>query len=142
MTISASQPRSVGCARTSHTASQLMLVAAAPPPLCAACRTGAAGSPGAAAAAILTRLRDLCVVLDAGRSGAEYEGVLPVVEGVEQDLNRVGILHLAVAAVLRHDRILRLGIQAADADVEVPVVVGEATSVSSVAGAPSSGLRW
>ena len=72
----------------------------------AALRSAAASSPaarsaGRTAAAVLSRLADLCVVLDPRRRGAEDERVLPVVKRVEQDLDRVGVEQLAVPAVLR-----------------------------------------
>jgi hypothetical protein len=83
-------------------------------------------APHAASAAILAGLADLRVVLDAGGRGAEDDGVLAVVEGVEQDLDGVGVEQIAVAPVLCHHDPVLFGIETNDADIDVVVVVSEA----------------
>ena len=61
----------------------------------------------------------LTVVLDSERIGAEDERVLSVVERIEEDLNRVGLGELGVAAALADDNPVRLGVEIDDADVKV-----------------------
>ncbi len=61
----------------------------------------------------------LAVVLDTERIGAEDERVLAVVERVEQDANRVGVVEVGVAAALADENVLWLRVEADDADIEV-----------------------
>jgi hypothetical protein len=75
-----------------------------------------------AAAVALSRLAfasDLRVELDAERVGAEDECVLTIVERVEQDLNRIGVVEVGVAAALAHDDLVGFRVEADDADVEI-----------------------
>ena len=90
MANSASQPRSVRCVRTVQSASQFTLKPAATPAPLAGLSFG----------------HHLAVVLDAERIGAEDERVLAVVERVEEDLNRVGVVEIGVAAALADDEML------------------------------------
>jgi len=62
---------------------------------------------------------DLAVVFDAERVGAEHERVLAIVERVEQDLNRVRVIEVRVTAALAHQNVLRLVVEADDADVQI-----------------------
>ena len=76
-------------------------------------------APPLAALSGLSLGHHLSVVLDAERIGAEHERVLPVVEGVEQDANRVGVAEIGVAAALADQNVLGLGVEADQRDVEV-----------------------
>jgi hypothetical protein len=59
------------------------------------------------------------VVFDAERISAEHERVLAVVEGIEQDLNRVGVVEAGVAPALADDNAVRRGVETDRRDVEV-----------------------
>ena len=99
--------------------------------------SAAAGARGAApASAGLTGLGDLGVVLDAGGGGAEYESVLPVVEGVQQEDDVVRIVFEPVPPVVVDHDLFGPGIETDDADVEVLVVEGD-PHLGVLAGRPS-----
>ena len=80
-----------------------------------------AGAPAAPAAGLagLPFSHHLAVVLDPERIGAEHERVLPIVEGVEQDLDRVGVVEVGVATAFSDDEVAWLGVDVDDADVEL-----------------------
>ena len=61
---------------------------------------------------------DLAVVLDPFRIRAEEEGVLAVVEGVEDDLDGVGLVEVAVPAALRDEHPFGLAVEGDDSHVE------------------------
>ena len=131
MANSASHPRSVVWVRTVQSASQFRLKPSRSP--------WPAGLPP-----------DLAVVLDAERIGAEDERVLTVVERVEQDLNRIGVVEVGVATTLAHDDVVGLGVEADDADVEILAIEqkpdlgslgGGLTLVRPLLDEPAEGIR-
>ena len=81
-------------------------------------------------------------MLDAERIGAEYERVLSVVERVEEDLNRVGLGELGVAAALADDNPVRFESKLTTADIQVLLIEDEPDFGASVAGSPSFGSCW
>ena len=112
MANSASQPRSVVRARTVQSASQFVLN----PCTCPRCDPALPDGPRYARRLALPH--HLAVVLDAERIGAEDERVLPVVERVEEDLDRVGLVEFGVAAALADDNLVGLRVVADDADIQ------------------------
>ena len=74
----------------------------------------------------LPGLRDLPVELNAGWTRPEDERILIVVERIEKNLNRVGVVEFRIAAILCDNDVLGLRIETDDADVEVAVVKADA----------------
>ena len=70
--------------------------------------------------------RHLAVVLDAEGIGAEHEGVLVVVEGVEHHDNRIRLGQRGVAPRLRDDDLRRVAVKGDDADVDVALADDDA----------------
>ena len=93
-----------------------MLLAAARPP---------AATPAPHTAAPLAFVGHLPVVLHASRVGAEDEAVLVVDEGIENDLDAVGIVQRRVAAAVGHDDGLRVADVADDAEIKRVVRVDD-----------------
>ena len=98
--------------------------------------------PGtASSSARLSRLasgHDLAVVLDAEWVRSEHEGILAVVERIEEDAERISIREVGVAAALADQDVLRLAIEA-DHGYRVSRSTRNLSSVRSVARSPSFG---
>ena len=58
----------------------------------------------------LAKVADLCVVLDAGRVGAEDEPVLQIVERIEHHLKRVLLIQIRVASRIGRHNLRRIAI--------------------------------
>ena len=69
---------------------------------------------------------DLRIKFNSGRAGSKDKSILIVVEGVEQQEDRIGVPQFGITAVLGDDDIFGLGIETDDAEVEVVVVVPDA----------------
>ncbi len=70
----------------------------------------------------LTFGHHLAVVLDTKRIGPEHEGVLPVVERVQEDLHRVAIAEAPVPPALADDEAVGLRVIADDGHVEICLI--------------------
>ena len=97
--------------------------------------------PPPAAATRSSLVRDLAVVLDAGRIRSEHEAVALVAEGVEDDLKAVALVERRVATALRDDDAVRLRVQAHDAEVDRLVGEHDANLSSLRRGSPRVGRR-
>ena len=120
MASSASQPRSVTCACTVQSASQLALKAPRAPRV-----DPRPPTPGSAEEPVAPSPATWPSVLHAEGIGAEDEPVLMVVEGVENELDRVRLGEVGVALALRVGDAIGLAVEGDDADVEVLVVEGD-----------------